>query len=73
MVVVIQNVRDSDVEDSNACLLSCQWRFDELEDGEGRHTTERVPTSTLGGTVLLATISEIKFAVMPMIEMSETA
>lgn len=37
------------------------------------HTTESVPTSTRGGDCSDATISAMKFAVMPMIEMRHTA
>jgi hypothetical protein len=36
-------------------------------------TTLRVPMSTLGGATLAETISEMKFAVMPMIAIIETA
>ncbi len=35
-------------------------------------TTESVPIRTFGGTVLFATISEMKLAVIPIMEMRET-
>jgi hypothetical protein len=38
-----------------------------------RLTTLRVPTSTFGGAFSAATISEMKLAVMPMMEMRDTA
>jgi hypothetical protein len=38
-----------------------------------RLTTLRVPTSTLGGVFPALTMSEMKLAVMPMMEMRETA
>lgn len=40
---------------------------------EEEHTTLRVPTRTGGGVWLTDTISATKLAVMPMMEMRETA
>lgn len=70
--VVVENVGDCDVEDCDACLFPVS-SVAVFAIQRVKITTERVPTRTLGGTVLFATMSAMKLAVIPMIEMSETA